>query len=123
MSKKPTTDLQLARAARGVENFRGVFMIDELPREPWVNESAIVNLNTSKEPGSHWTSYIKRGKQVWYFDSFGGVPPPPELVRYLGTSNIAFNHLRHQSYDQQNCGQLSVLFLLDGLWNANHRLI
>ena len=53
MSKNSTTDLQLIHAARGVDNFRGVFMIDELPIKPRVNESAIVNLNTNEELGSY----------------------------------------------------------------------
>ena len=123
MSKKPTTDLQLNRAARGVNNFRGVFMIDELPIKPWVNESAIVNLNNSSQTGSHWVCYVKQGNAVQYFDSFGGVPPPPELVDYLGTSRVSYNSLRHQTFNQQNCGQLCVQFLLDRLWNNTHRLI
>lgn len=86
-------------------------MRDELPGRPWNQESAIVNLNSRDQPGSHWVCYVKRGDEVRYFDSFGGVPPPPEITRYLTGCRVAYNSLRHQSYDQQNCGQLCVQFL------------
>lgn len=120
MSKSPTTDVQLARAARGVKNFRGVFLINELPAKPWVNESGIVNFG--RDRGTHWTSYNKRGRDVEYFDSFGAVPPPPELVRYFKGCELTYNALAHQTYDQQNCGQLSVRFLLGQLRNTTHRI-
>ena len=67
-----------------VKNFRGVFMRDKLPRKPLYVESGIVNLNTSKESGSHWVLYSKRGKTRIYFDSFGQ-PTPIEIQRYLKT--------------------------------------
>ena len=37
-----------------INNFRGVFMRDTLPHTPYHKECEIVNLNTSKESGSHW---------------------------------------------------------------------
>ena len=123
MSNQPSSNLQLARAARSVKFFRGVFMLDQLPRKPWVNESGVINLNKSSEPGSHWTCYIKRGKEVKFFDSFGLLKPCQERVRYFKGMNITYNTLRHQSFVDQNCGQLCIRFLRGELWNYNHRLI
>ena len=54
-----------------IPNFRGVFMRDTLPAKPKQVECAIINLNTSKEIGSHWVCYAKIGKSCIYFDSFG----------------------------------------------------
>lgn len=60
-------------------------------------ESAIINLSKSVEPGSHWVAYYKDGKCVDYFDSFGNLQPPPELVDYFGSGSvIRFNHTRYQ---------------------------
>ena len=70
-----------------VKNFRGVFMRDTLPRKPLHVESGIVNLNTSKEPGSHWVLYSKKGKKRIYFDSFGQ-PTPIEIQRYPNDRNV-----------------------------------
>ena len=56
-----------------IPNIRGVFMRDELPNKPWYHECGIVNFNTSIEPGSHWVTYWKNGKNRIYFDSYGQV--------------------------------------------------
>lgn len=122
MSKNVSTNIQLLRAARDIKYFRGVFMRDQLPSKPWVNESGIVNLNTSLQLGSHWTCYVKRGNKVRFFDSFGLVEPCPEIVRYFKGSDITYNTLRHQSFDTQNCGQICIRFLRGELWNRDHRL-
>ena len=122
MSEGPSTNLQLTNAACGIKNFQKVFMLDELPDKPWIRESAIVNLHTSKQPGSHWTCYRKIKNQVWYFDSFGSIPPPPEVLHYFRGCELFYNTLSYQTYDQQNCGQLCIRFLRGELKNTHHRL-
>ena len=55
----------------GIENFRGVFMRDTLPRVARHKECEIVNFITSHQSGSHWVCYFKDGmKRRIYFDSF-----------------------------------------------------
>lgn len=119
MSRRATTDSQLARACRGIRWFRGVYMRDELPAKVWDNESAIVNLNTSREKGSHWVCYEKRGQRARYFDGFGNLPPIPEILRYLRGCEVVYNRLRHQNFDERICGQLYVRFL-SGQLRRNH---
>jgi hypothetical protein len=77
------------------------------------NESGIVNLDDSAGPGTHWVAYAKRGNRVMYFDSFGNLRPPNELVRYFGrnVTKIEYNHTSFQTYDQSICGQLCLQFL------------
>lgn len=123
MSEKPTSNIQLAHAALGIKYFRGIFMLDELPSKPWVNESGIINLNRSFQSGSHWTCYIKRGNEVKFFDSFGLVKPSPEIAYYFKGANITYNTLRHQSFNSQICGQMCIRFLRGELWNYDHRLV
>ena len=56
-------------------------MRDGLPkRGPRKLESAMVNLDDSQGPGTHWVAYRKKGNHVTYFDSFGNLQPPLALV-------------------------------------------
>lgn len=87
-------------------------MQDELPRKPWKNESIVMNLHTKNEPGSHWVCFVKRGKQVLYFDSYGEIPPPDTLVKYLKDCQIKYNYNRYQKLgNTYNCGHLCLGFL------------
>ena len=68
-----------------IPNFRGVHMRDELTGKlsgPRKNECGILNLETHLQTGTHWTCWFKRGKERYYFDSYGE-PPPQEMIKYL----------------------------------------
>lgn len=108
-------------------------MRDNLPKIPRRNECAILNLQTSDLPGSHWVAYVKHtnkrfitkndddavnkrfivknnGSETIYFDSFGNIMPPKELIDYLGP-NIKYNYDSFQNYNTIICGHLCLLFL------------
>lgn len=85
-------------------------MRNALPHKIHKNESGIVNLDDVDGPGTHWVAYAKRGDHAMYFDSFGNLQPPKEVVRYLGTT-IMYNRTTYQTYNQTICGQLCLLFL------------
>jgi len=111
-----TTNIQLDQLARHmrVPYFRGVFMRDALPISgARRNESGIVNLDNARGPGTHWVAYAKRDNHVIYFDSFGNLRPPKELVKYFGNGviKIEYNRTPHQTYNQSICGQLCLQFL------------
>ena len=110
-----TTNLQLEELARRmrIPFFRGVFMRNNLPISGIRrNENGILNLDNFEGPGTHWVAYAKRGDRVVYFDSFGNLRPPKELVRYFGNvSKIEYNHTSYQTYNQSICGQLCLRFL------------
>lgn len=88
-------------------------MRDNLPQKCHKNECGIVNLDVSDGPGTHWVAYGKKDDNVYYFDSFGDLPPPAELVSYFGSddSRIHYNYLNYQQYDTVICGQLCITFL------------
>ena len=77
------------------------------------NESGIVNLDDATGPGTHWVAYAKRNNRVMYFDSFGNLRPPKELVRYFENDAmvIEYNRTSYQTYDQSFCGQMCLRFL------------
>jgi len=82
-------------------------MRDLLPEAPKSRERGIVNLDNSRSSGTHWVAlYI-----IHYFDSFGNLQPPREVVKYLGR-RIHYNYDRVQDFDTYICGHLSLAFLL-----------
>ena len=99
-----------------IPNFRGVFMRDELPKKPWINECGIVNFNTSLEPGSHWVAYYKNGTQRIAFDSYGQAILK-EICDYLKTNKeknhavIQRNTDVIQKFNTQICGHLCLYVL------------
>ena len=90
-----------------------VSMRNQLPTKgPHKNESAIINLDDSDGPGTHWVTYRKIGNNILYFDSFGNLRPPLELVDNLGVGSfIKYNHDRYQDYGSVECGHLCLKFL------------
>lgn len=85
-------------------------MRDNLPKKPHRNECAIVNLDSEAGPGTHWVTYYKKGAAIFYFDGYGNLQPPKELVAYLG-DNIRYNYESFQTYDTIICGHLCLIFL------------
>lgn len=95
--------------------FRGVFMKDELPKKPNTIECGIVNLDESKNSGTHWVAYAKIYNYVEYFDSYGNLRPPKEILNYLGCK-IYYNYDNIQNDHPYNCGHLCIKFL-HKFWN------
>lgn len=87
-------------------------MRDTLPASgPLKQESAIVNLDENVGPGTHWVAYKKTGGKVIYFDSFGNLPPPLELLNYFNVGSVKYNYKKYQDYDTIVCGHLCLKFL------------
>ena len=87
-------------------------MRNSLPANgPKFNEAAIVNLDDKTGPGTHWVAYRKNDKNVVYFDSFGNLKPPKELLNYLDVATIEYNYETFQKYDTFICGHLCLKFL------------
>ena len=98
-------------------NFKCV-MRDELKGKiPKNKECGIINSNTSKENGSHWSCWYKNGTKKYYFDSFG-LLPPKEIIRYLGRP-IMYSTYQVQQIDDSNCGQW-CLYVLNRLNNGEN---
>lgn len=87
-------------------------MRNELPKRVHKKETGILNLDTGT--GTHWTTFVKHNDKALYFDSYGNLRPPKELVSYLnsaGPCKIRYNHERFQRYTDVNCGHLVLQFL------------
>jgi len=61
-----------------------------------------IKSENSSEEGSHWAAYYKNNDKK-YFDSYGNVYPPKQLVKYLGLKNLFWNYERFQNYNDPPC--------------------
>lgn len=86
-------------------------MRDLLPSSgPNVFETGIINLDDNRGCGTHWVAYKKYHDNVMYFDSFGNLQPPLELISYFKNCNIKYNIDMYQKL-RYNCGHLCLQFL------------
>lgn len=98
---------------------------NELMKQGKTKIGLVMNMDTHKEPGSHWVAIyasFKDGK-VYYFDSYG-TPPEPLFRKFmrriykfyqddLGIKDPIsdYSRLRHQ-YKNSECGVYSMRFIL-----------
>ena len=73
-------------------DLEGCFLRDALPKKLKLNECGI--LDSSSGDGTHRVMWFKKGKDNFYFDSYG-VQSPSELIAYL-ESPIFYNSERIQ---------------------------
>lgn len=104
-----------------IPHFRGVFMRNRLPKKIHRNECGVVNLDNYENEGTHWTAYMKNGKEIIYFNSYGNLRPPNELVDYFLSDSsknvIKYNFQSFQNYNSYECGQLCLKFLYNMYYN------
>lgn len=109
------TDITYYAKRLRIPRFRGVYMLDGLPKTIRSSECGVINLDNNRGSGTHWVCYKKRDNHVYYYDSYGNLRPPLELMRYFksdgGDVNVHYNYERHQSYDSVICGHLCLRFL------------
>lgn len=86
-------------------------MRDNLPRQPKLIECAIVNLDSHKNEGTHWVAYVKLNDYCEYFNSYGDLKPPIELIKYWNCKNIFYNYNNYQRFNTVNCGHLCLKYL------------
>ena len=77
LTNNPLSNLGIIDAAKKLSlyGFRGVFLRDTLPRKAKLNECGILNLDSSSGDGRHLVMWFRKGKDKFYFDSYGVQPP------------------------------------------------
>lgn len=111
LPRRALTNLDIINHSSDIPFFRGVFMRDCLPKHPKVKECGIINLDESKNEGTHWVAYAKDKKYCEYFNSFGDITPPLELITYLRKYDISYNYDQFQKFNTENCGHLCLKYL------------
>lgn len=95
-------------------------MRNALPKSgPRIHESAVINLDDFRGSGTHWVAYIKNENDVIYFDPFGNLRPPLELIDYLDVGSIKYNYEQYQNFNTYICGHLCLKFLTNTLYKES----
>lgn len=92
--------------------FKGVFAIDTIPKKiDTLPTSIVINLDTSKKPGSHWVVvYLSEYGKNEYFDSYGFKPIHYRILKLLG-DNYLYNASQLQSFITTVCGQYCIFYI------------
>jgi len=94
--------------------FKGVFPADKIPKLNDLSPYAILNLDTSKEPGSHWIAIAKEGNDTYVYDSFGR--KNTKIIKNLLFSGngriIDTDNDIEQKISETDCGARSIAWLV-----------
>lgn len=107
-----------------IPHFAGVYMLDTLllKKPPKRQECWILNHGRSETEGTHWTALAKNYNTAYYFDSFGKLPPPLEVLAHLNNNTqLFYNVKRYQKYGTVICGHLTIKFLFD-FWRVQNNI-
>lgn len=98
------------------DKFIGVFSADTIPKMS-PNTYAIVNLDNSKEPGSHWIALVKTKNEIIVYDSYGRRTTSilPSLYQTGNGVVIESENDAEQTKKEKNCGArvLAALLIYD----------
>ena len=94
MEAPPLSNYDIDNKLFHLKHYRGCFAKDLLPRKIKSREYAVVNLDDTGNPGTHWVAIVNDPKCdfVEYFDPFG-IMPSTEIHQYMKTAGkyIRFN--------------------------------
>ena len=105
-----TSNFRLIDILNGLKISAKVLMCDELNKIKSTKKSNIImNLETSKDQGSHWVAIFKSCNNNYYFDPYG-LLPTKEVYNYLNQP-FYYNKLQIQEPGMECCGQLCLYIL------------
>ena len=88
----------------------GIYMKDNLPNI-LKSGNYIINLNSQGQPGSHWVCCKIIGKNIYYFDSFGGYPIESIMTKSKQNNmNVYYSTRQYQHINSELCGWFCVAF-------------
>ena len=68
------------------------------------NGAYVINLDHSKNTGTHWVVIFAKKDEVIYFDSFGVQHIPKEIMEKIENKNIKTSIFRIQDNNSKMCG-------------------
>ena len=105
----PLTNYEIQDYFKNEKIFNGVFSRNDLPK---LKKGAyVINLDHSKNTGTHWVVIFVRKDEVIYFDSFGVEYIPKEIMGKIGNKNIKTSIFRIQDNNSIMCGYFCILFI------------
>ena len=70
--QRALTTIEINAKLRNVEGFLGTYASDEIPPKPDLKTfSIVVNVDSSRKPGSHWIALVYKTNTFYFIDSYG----------------------------------------------------
>ena len=95
------------------KKFKGCYPSDQIPKLTDLEPYCILNLDNSKQKGSHWVGVCKDGNETFIYDSFGRANK--KIIPTLKKSGNGKIHDTDRDVEQEiwqlDCGQRSMAFL------------
>ena len=105
----PLTNYEIQEYFKNEKRFKGVFYRDNLPK---LKKGAyVINLDHSKNTGTHCVVIFCQKDEVIYFDSFGVEYIPKEIMEKIGNKNIKTSISRIQDNNSIMCDYFCILFI------------
>ena len=99
-----------------IQNFLGVFAVDELSLLPMGScGSLIFNTDTSEKKGQHWIAICLTANKIFYFDSLNvNFLFTSEVTKFLlrNKKELFFNKIKTQVDNSNTCGIHCLVFCL-----------
>ena len=114
--------VKLAKSHNVQLELNEIIMADELVNiASKRNMNLIINLQDSSQNGSHWVCLIIKGKNAFYFDSFGA-KPDTYVTQYCRQNGLrlGYNNYIIQDLSSTECGVFCIA-LLKYLANNNKK--
>ena len=98
----PLTNFEITEYFIDEPRFNGVHSKNNLPKLK--NGAYVINLDHSKNTGTHWVVIFAKKDEVIYFDSFGVQHIPKEIMEKIENKNIKTSIFRIQDNNSKMCG-------------------
>ena len=103
------TNFEVIEYFKDEPRFNGGFSRNNLPK---LKKGAyFINLDHSKNTGTHWVVIFVKSDEVIYFDSFGVEHIPEEILKSIRNKDPKTNIFRIQDYKSIMCGCFCILFI------------
>ena len=111
MPPHPLTNFETQEYFKNEPKFNGVFSRNNLPKT--IKKGAyVINLDNSKNTGTHWVVLFVKSNEMIYFDSFGVEHIPKEIKEFIKNKDIKTNLFRIcLECNSVMCGYFCILFI------------
>ena len=126
IENRPLSNFDIINICKKLKiNLTNVVMKDELHDDDMaIGNTYIMNLQSSYEPGTHWTAIIVYSDSVLYFDSFGVICPENEYQLFKHHFPFIFyNTTDIQNINSVLCGWYCIALLAYLHYNRNKNTI
>ena len=105
----PLTNFEIQYYFNKENRFNGVY--SRINFAKLKNGEYVINLDHSRNTGTHWVVIFVKSNEVIYFDSFGVEYIPKEIMERLKKKDIKTSVFRIQDYSSIMCGYFCMLFI------------